>query len=164
MRPATSALLTASLALPAGGLVAHATPRLALINESPSIPRGLYVRAFDQSPRPGAIVAVQPQPPARRYLGALGMPAGTPLLKRIAAVAGDNVCRNSGEMRWPRGDARALTHDRRGAALPAWSGCRQLGADELLVMGDTPTSFDSRYFGPVRRSDLEGVYVEALTW
>jgi type IV secretory pathway protease TraF len=92
------------------------------------------------------------------------MPASVPLLKRIAAVGGDQVCRTSDALQWANRSALALPRDRRGWALPSWSGCRRLAGDELLVMGDTPTSFDSRYFGPVRRSSLAGVYVEALRW
>lgn len=54
--------------------------------------------------------------------------------------------------------------DRRGASLPAWRGCRTLAADELLLLGDTATSFDGRYFGPVRRAEVEGIYREVLQW
>jgi type IV secretory pathway protease TraF len=146
------------------GLAVRALPSPALVNESPSIPRGLYLRALDQRLRPGAVVAVAPPPEARRYLEGLGMPPGTPLLKRVAAVAGDHVCRQGADLQWRGGAVRALSRDRRGIGLPAWSGCRRLAADELLVLGDTPTSFDSRYFGPARRAAVEGVYVEALTW
>jgi conjugative transfer signal peptidase TraF len=145
-------------------LVAHASPPLALVNESPSLPKGLYLRSWNQRPRRGAVVALEPPAPARRYLHSLGMPASVPLLKRIAALAGEQVCRNGRELHWSDREAMALPRDRRGSALAAWSGCRRLAADKLLVMGDTPTSFDSRYFGPVRRSSLTGVYVEALRW
>jgi type IV secretory pathway protease TraF len=41
-------------------------------------------------------------------------------------------------------------------ALPGWSGCRSLEHDELLLIGDHAASFDSRYFGPVRTSSVEG--------
>jgi conjugative transfer signal peptidase TraF len=145
-------------------LVVHESPPLALVNETASIPKGLYLRSIDQAPRRGAIVAVEPPPSARRYLHSLGMPARVPLLKRIAALGGDQVCRTGQELHWSGREATAFPRDRRGAALPAWTGCQRLGADELLVMGDTPTSFDSRYFGPVRRASLTGVYVEALRW
>lgn len=146
------------------GLIAHAAPPLALLNESPSLPKGLYVRSLDQTPRRGSVVALEPPPAARRYLASLGMPTSVPLLKRIAAVRGESVCRGGAELRWPGRAVPALPRDRRGSALPAWSGCHRLGAYELLVMGDTLTSFDSRYFGPVRRTSLTGVYVEALRW
>jgi conjugative transfer signal peptidase TraF len=146
------------------GVIARASPPIALVNESPSIPRGLYLRSFDQTPRSGVVVAVNPPPAARRYLTSLGMPARVPLLKRVAALRGDRVCRTGDALRWSGRTAIALPKDRRGSPLPAWSGCRRLAGDELLVMGDTPTSFDSRYFGPVRRPDVAGIYMEALRW
>lgn len=155
--------LLAAPTLAALGLAIHLPP-LALVNVSPSIPRGLYVRALDQRPRPGTVVAVKPPPVARRYLDALGMPATAPLLKRVAAVGGDAVCRRGAALHWSNRAAWAMARDRRGVVLPAWSGCRRLAPDEVLVMGDTATSFDSRYFGPIRRSGLEGVYLEALSW
>jgi type IV secretory pathway protease TraF len=105
-----------------------------------------------------------PPPDARRYLEGLGMPRGTPLLKRVVATAGEAVCRHRAELDWRGGAAPALHRDRRGTVLPAWSGCRALAQDELLVLGDTPTSFDSRYFGPVHRAAVKGVYREALRW
>lgn len=33
-----------------------------------------------------------------------------------------------------------------------------LAVDEVFLMGDTPDSFDSRYFGPVNTADIEGVW------
>jgi type IV secretory pathway protease TraF len=164
LRMPGSAATVAAAGLVCLGLIARASPPLALVNESPSLPKGLYLRSLDQAPRPGGVVAVEPPAFARRYLASLGMPASVPLLKRVAAVGGERVCRRGAELSWAGRTAVALPHDRRGASLPVWSGCRRLGADELLVIGDTATSFDSRYFGPVRRSSLIGVYVEALRW
>lgn len=158
---ATAAVMVSFAGL---GLAARAMPPLALVNPSPSLPEGLYLRSLDQSLRPGAVVAVEPPPMARRYLDALGMPPDVPLLKRAAALAGERVCRTGGRMQWPGHAVWALARDRRGAPLPVWSGCRRLAKDEVLVLGETPTSFDSRYFGPVRRTRLRGVYVEALKW
>lgn len=55
------------------------------------------------------------------------------------------------------------SHDRRGAPIPRWSGCRRLAPDELIVLGESQDSFDSRYFGPVRAGQVVGVY-EPLPW
>lgn len=145
------------------GVVAETTPALALVNESPSLPRGVYLRR-GWEPGIGSIVAI-PQPEASRsYLAALGMPAEILLIKRVAAQGGDQVCRDHDRVRTPHRTVRALAGDRSGVALPAWSGCHRLGADELFLLGDSPDSFDSRYFGPVRRTAITGVYREVLTW
>lgn len=149
--------LAARLAAGAG-----AAPRL-LINESPSVPRGLYVRRA-APPDPGRLVAVGQPEVARRYLRTLGAPPGMPLLKRVVASGGAWVCVASGRMRWAGGSAAILDRDRSGRPLPHWSGCRRLAPDERLLLGDTSTSFDSRYFGPAPAATVLGVYEEVWTW
>jgi conjugative transfer signal peptidase TraF len=150
-------------ALGALGLAAGETPALALINESPSLPRGLYLRASGPLDR-GVVVAVAPPAQAVGYLDDLGAGPDALLLKRVRAGAGDIVCRDGRTVWTPTGDLSVSERDRRGAPLPQWRGCRALEGDEVFVVGDTPTSFDSRYFGPVTTDRLRGVYREAVTW
>lgn len=141
----------------------RATPALWLINETPSLPRGLYVRSPTR-PAPGTVVAVAPPQAVRPYLAGLGAPADARLLKRVAAGPGETVCREGRRLTWPRGEVIALDQDRRGRRLPVWRGCRRLAADERLVLGDSAASFDSRYFGPVRLAAVEGVYKAVWRW
>jgi type IV secretory pathway protease TraF len=42
--------------------------------------------------------------------------------------------------------------------LVGWRGCRVLNADEVLLLGDTPDSFDGRYWGPINVRLIEGVW------
>lgn len=144
--------------------VADRTPALALVNESPSLPKGLYLREIGAAPGRGATVALPQPPEARRYLGALGMPVDVLLIKRVAAVGGDLVCRGEAGVTAAGRTAPVLEHDGRGEPLPQWRGCRRLGPGELFVLGDAPGSFDSRYFGPVAVGDIDGVFRETLTW
>jgi type IV secretory pathway protease TraF len=157
--PGLGLVTLASLAL-----VADHRPTPVLINESASLPRGIYVRLPGAAPARDAVVAV-PQPSAvRAYLGQLGMPDDLLLIKRVAAVGGDTVCRRDDRLVTPARTVVVQHRDRRGVALPTWHGCRRLGTEELFLLGDTPSSFDSRYFGPVSRSRVTGVYRETLTW
>lgn len=150
--------------LSVAALIADHAPAAALINESPSLAKGLYVRAAGEGPSVGAIVAT-PQPAiARAYLRRQGMPAQVLLIKRVAAAAGDRVCAQGDRLILPGRIVPVLARDRQGVALPAWSGCRRLGPGELFLLGDTPGSFDSRYFGPVPARAIEGVYREGVTW
>lgn len=152
----------AALAL-IGGL-ASGSRDLVLVNESPSLPRGLYVRLPGARPETGSIVAL-PQPEAvRPYLSRLGMPAETRLIKRVAAAADDPVCAHPGGVGLRDRSVPRLATDRLGRPLPQWRGCRRLGARELFLLGDTPTSFDSRYFGPADRAAIDGVYRSLMTW
>jgi len=166
MRPAPGQIVsgTALSGLAALALASAVAPPLALINESPSLPVGLYLRDPGAQPGPGAVVAAVPPPGARAYLARLGAPAEARLLKRVAAVGGQQVCAHPGQLLTPDRRVKVRSHDRQGAVLPIWRGCRVLEPDELILLGDTPGSFDSRYFGPVRRADLDGVYRRALAW
>ncbi len=146
------------------GLIADQAPAAALVNESPSLPKGLYLRAPGEAPSVGVIVAT-PQPVgARAYLRRQGMPAEVLLIKRVAAASGDRVCVQGDRLILPGRIVPVLVRDRQGVTLPAWSGCRRLEPGELFLLGDTPGSFDSRYFGPVQESAIEGVYREGVTW
>jgi len=138
-------------------------PDWILVNESPSVPPGLYFRTRATAER-GALVAIAQPAAARSYLKHLGMPHDVLLLKRVAAVEGDRVCAWFGIVRTPGRRLLTIDRDRQGAALPVWRDCRRLARDELFLLGDTPGSFDSRYFGPVLRGEAVGVYREVLTW
>ena len=146
------------------GAVADRSPAVALVNESPSLPRGLYLRDPGAAARPGVTVAFPQPPAARRYFQTLGMPPQVLLIKRVAAGGGERVCRNGGVIRMAGRTVPVLSRDRRGADLPQWRACRRLEPNELFVLGDTAGSFDSRYFGPVRRADIDGVFREIFTW
>jgi type IV secretory pathway protease TraF len=153
-----------AVGLLAFGAVAAQRPAVALINESPSLPRGVYVRVHAANIGRGAVVALRQPESVRPYLSRLGMPAEVRLIKRVAATGGDRVCSDGRWLIAPMRTVRIHARDRTGVALPAWRGCRRLAPDERLLLGDTPSSLDSRYFGPVRIAQIEGVYRETLTW
>ena len=163
LRWPTAALAIAAL-LAGVATAADGLPAVALVNESPSLPRGVYARVPSKTIALGSVVAI-PQPAgSRAYLGSLGMPADVLLLKRVAAVGGERVCGRNGIVETARWRVEARPQDRRGVRLVAWQECRVLRANEVFLLGDTPGSFDSRYFGPVSRSEITGVYREVLTW
>lgn len=143
-------------------------PAPVLINESPSLPRGLWLRDAPITPdrplRRGDVVAVPQPPEVRPVLAALGVPADLPLLKRVAAVGGDRVCADGRGLVAPFRTVRVTQRDGLGRPLPTWTGCRALGPDEVLLLGDTAASFDGRHFGPVPKDRLLGRYRELLTW
>ena len=156
-------LVTAGLA--AAALVAPAlrpvTPRL-LWNASASTPIGLYLIRPSAMPAVGDIVAVAPPDALARFLADGGyLPNDVPLLKQVAALAGQTVCRTDAAITIDGVPvASALTHDRRGRALPVWQGCRWLGAAEIFLLNpEIRDSLDGRYFGPLPLSAVIGVAV-----
>ncbi|GGO99648.1 S26 family signal peptidase [Stakelama pacifica] len=138
--------------------VVHPRPRL-VWNASASAPIGLYRIQPDRDPPTGALVAAMPPAGLARWLAARGyLPAGLPLLKHIAAKAGQRICRHGAVVSI---DARpvviARARDGRGRPLPVWRGCHTLQAGELLLLNPAvPDSLDGRYFGPLPASAVIG--------
>lgn len=136
---------------------AHPAPRL-LWNATASTPVGLYVVQPLRTLHVGDLVAAQPPEALARFLAEGGsLPRGVPLLKQVAALAGQIVCR-TGRIVSIDGAAVAVARERdsRGRDLPVWSGCRVLGASEILLLNRHPDSLDGRYFGSLPVSSVIG--------
>lgn len=134
------------------------TPRL-VFNASDSLPRGWYRVAPGCVPRVGRVVLVRLPASAAAWAAQRGyLPLGVPLLKPVAAVAGQHVCRVGDVLRVDGGPSVVVRPvDGRGRPLPSWRQCRVLRGGELLVLGTAhPASFDSRYVGPVDVSAVLG--------
>jgi conjugative transfer signal peptidase TraF len=133
--------------------------RYAVWNMSASVPTGLYAIRGKASLDVVERVAIEPPLDLRRLLATRGyLPTGVPLIKRIAAVSGQRVCR-FGHGVTIDGDFAgvARSFDSRGRPLPAWFGCRKLRSNELFVTNPAaPDSFDGRYFGPLRLDTVIG--------
>ncbi|RIV84001.1 S26 family signal peptidase [Aurantiacibacter xanthus] len=140
--------------------VALADPRPRFIwNASASAPIGLYRTHAAPDPPANSLVAVIPPQQWAHWMAERGyLPEGVPLLKHVAAKAGQCVCRN-GNMVSVDGQPVAVARDRdsRGRPLPVWQGCHKLRSDEFLFMNPSvPDSMDGRYFGPLPATTLLG--------
>ena len=157
---AFAALLASALAVLAITESALVKPEVRLVyNPTESAPRGWYVvhpvaqievgdYVIAQLPRDIAAFAAK-----RDYL-----PRHVPVLKRIAATAGQRVCvRNGTVLIDGVAVATTLTLDGKRRSLTAWSHCRRLETGELFLLNaSAPSSFDSRYFGPIDVSFVRG--------
>ncbi|MDC6282727.1 S26 family signal peptidase [Ralstonia pseudosolanacearum] len=116
-----------------------------------SLPSPLPVNSIVLVPLPGEAAALAAQ---RGYL-----PTRVPLLKRVGAIAPQEVCVAGGIVSINGvPSAAVLRADRLGRPLPSWQQCRRLEPGELFLLSVTnPASFDSRYFGPVAASTVIGV-------
>lgn len=132
---------------------AYSTPMLRLVyNASESLPIGWYRIEATRSFRPGDTVLINLPHQVRTFAAQRGyLPTNVPLLKTVAAVAPQHVCVLRGLIVVDSEPvAIRLRVDRKGRALPQWSGCRQLDDGELFLLSTSNLeSFDSRYFGPV---------------
>lgn len=134
-------------------------PRILVWNASSSLPVGLYYLHETSVLRIGDRVAIDPPPKLRHLLTVRGYLApGLPLLKQVAALPGDSVCRSGRTIAVNGNDlGEARLSDRRARPLPAWQDCHVLASDEIFVMNPrSPDSFDGRYFGPIARDRLLG--------
>jgi conjugative transfer signal peptidase TraF len=141
------------------------------INESPSLPIGIWrVSPPDRDLRRDDIVSFCPPDTSdfhealqRGYLGK-GLCEGgyEPLLKPVAAITGDRVTRTEEGININGrsiANSKSLGHDGSGRNLPG------PGTDNVIVAkGEVwvissynPLSFDSRYFGPIPISSIEGL-------
>ncbi|MGU1969248.1 S26 family signal peptidase [Pseudomonas aeruginosa] len=122
-----------------------------LDHRADSLPRRLEVGSIVLVPLPAEAAALAAQ---RGYL-----PTRIPLLKRVGAVAPQEVCIADGRVRIDGvPSAAVLPADRWGRPLPSWQQCRRLESGELFLLSVTnPASFDSRYFGPVNAGAVIGV-------
>lgn len=133
------------------------TPRL-VWNASASAPQGLYTVTSDAWVEPGEMVIARVPlryrqlAAARRYL-----PMNVPLVKRVGAYAGDQVCASGREIfvNGKRVAERRVT-DRMGRPMPMWEGCTVLRGRQLFLLMDHPGSFDGRYFGLTEAADVIG--------
>ena len=145
----------AVMALP----VAVRLPIRLVWNASASVPVGLYaVQALDR-PIVGELVVIAPPEPLAGFLAARGaLPRDVPLIKPVAALPGQIVCRYGRQISidgFPRAEAR--DRDRLDRPLPVWQGCRVVADDELFLMNAARSdSLDGRYFGVLPMTALRG--------
>lgn len=158
--PIVVAIVTAALAVLGLTEAVNRRSRLILWNASPSEPPGLYIRTASPATA-GRLVAFLAPPRAYPYADRkLAFLHQVPIIKAVGAGEGDLVCARGGALvinGQRRGPVLAI--DSQGYRLPHWAGCRRLGKGELFVFSQrVPNSFDSRYFGPVDRAKILGVY------
>lgn len=132
-------------------------PRL-VWNASASAPTGLYLVSPDAWIEPGDMVIARVPDEVRRLAAERRyLPSNVPLVKRVAAYAGDEVCA-LGQQIFINGRpvaARRLT-DSHARPMPTWSGCQRLRGRQVFLLSDNPASFDGRYFGLTEGEDIVG--------
>ncbi len=164
--PLLMIVLVQSLFVASAALPALETKPPVILNETPSMALGIYVHQGEVAGiKRGDIIAMPMNSATRNYLvKKLGYPKDTMLIKRVAGLSGDLVCRQGSVVTFNKRTLVAARSDQQGNLLPAWNGCRTLSTSEVFLLGDHPASFDSRYFGPVSQGELAGIYRAAVTW
>ncbi|GAA3674184.1 S26 family signal peptidase [Acetobacter lovaniensis] len=130
-----------------------------LWNASASTPLGLYDLTAPNGLKAGDLGAVRPPKLLADFMVGRGyIGRGVPLLKPVAALPGQQVCRVGGTVTVdgvPFGEAQE--RDRRGRVLPVWQGCRRIAPDQIFLMNPSVRdSLDGRYFGLLPRTAVIG--------
>lgn len=153
------AALIGCAAVPLTASIMWEPPVLFVWNATASAPVGLYrLRAQEPARRGDMVIAWTPAPArelaARRHY----LPANVPLVKHLAAAAGDRVCA-AGRTISINGRPVAVrqAYDAAGRPMPWWMGCRKLRENEYFLLMDSASSFDGRYFGVSRNGDVLGL-------
>ncbi|MFG1392334.1 conjugative transfer signal peptidase TraF [Xanthobacter agilis] len=142
------------------------TPLKLVWNVSASAPIGLYAIEAALRLEVTDLLAIKPPAALARFLVERGyVGAGVPLMKRVAGLPGQDVCRRDRTITVDGvAYGEALERDRMGRPLPVWRGCRRVAEGELFLMNfDVPDSLDGRYFGPLPASTVIGRAVPLYT-
>jgi len=147
----------------------------ARFNSTKSLPKGLYWTSSKPVAKGDHVIFCPPQiavfdeAKKRGYIGA-GFCQGNYgyMMKRVLAAKGDSVSiTNSGVIvnGEPLPNSTPFDSDKSGRPMPRHEVAQfVLGDNEVLLMTDSPVSFDARYFGPVARVQLQSVIEPVLTW
>ena len=142
--------------------------RQIVINTSPSVAPGLYIRSAN-APAVGQLIEFRIPPMARAYVQARAgrIDRDWYILKPIAAGPGDVVDTWSD---WLVINGRRISrmppvYDSAGHRLPIWRSHCVLRSDEFFVFSARiPNSFDSRCYGPISREQVVAVRKPIITW
>ncbi len=137
------------------------------INLTASVPRGVYLRVLQRDITYGSYAVFRLSDPLADQLSiAPWYPKGGLFIKEVVGVGGDmiepahNGYRINNTELFPR-----FNHDRYGNILPQeLESIYTVPQDSLILGSDHPYSFDSRYFGAISLSTLDGVYRLLWSW
>lgn len=136
---------------------------LFVLNVSPSVPRGLYVRWLSV-PVTGELVLFRPHRDVSTWYEELtGDELSRGFLKPIYATGPFTICRqedNTLEL-----DGAALPSSSLAPRFLAVNTCRDWEDGVFFVLSTrVANSFDSRHYGPVSTTRIDGTFRPALVW
>jgi conjugative transfer signal peptidase TraF len=127
------------------------------LNVTPSLPVGLYrIAPVQATLRRGDLVTFDLPAPLRRhrFLGSLTKP--------VAGLAGDRICVQAGTLLINGLDYGPVLPDAPAHALQD-DECLTVREGDIFTASTSPRSYDSRYFGPIPRLDIQRA-MPVLTW
>jgi len=139
-------------------LAAVVSTRWVRLNVSPSVPYGLYRLAAVPTPLTPGTLVVLPVPDSMRAWQTI------PLLKPVAAVAGDTVCVEAERLQIAGVDFGPVYRAAQGHTLPTLDGCATVPVGAVFLASHAPRSLDGRYFGVTPLTTVTAQALPVLTW
>lgn len=113
------------------------------INRTSSMPKGIYAKTTSHNLKSGDIIVL------------IIDQFKNNLIKYIAGISGSEFCFDENRDLWIDGISTAQDNTQKYPQdPPTQSTCQTLKHDELLVLGEHPDSYDSRYFGLIKTSQV----------
>ncbi len=113
------------------------------INRTDSMPRGIYIRRDLDKIENGDIIVFRKAE------------INIDLIKYVSSVGPSEYCIDQNLTLWVNEISVAtINTEKYPTERPDQSKCLPLLNGEILALGDHPNSYDSRYFGPVKISDV----------
>lgn len=127
--------------------------QIIFLNQTASMPTGIYIKKSKDKLEIGDIIVFYSKETKSN------------LLKYVAGYDGYEYCLDFENTLWGNSFPLAQKniakfHEEK----PTQSLCKTLKKDELLVLGEHPDSYDSRYFGPIKRQQVIAQVELALEW
>ena len=142
-------------------LAAVLSTRWVRLNVSGSLPYGLYRLVPVPQPLPRDTIVLLPVPETVQHVWSKWVP----LLKPVAAVAGDTVCNRDGVLQINGVAYGPMLRTAHGTHLPHMlQGCCVVQDGEVFLASHVGNSLDSRYFSCVRIGELTAHAIPVLTW
>lgn len=144
------------------GFVLNFVSRRLVYNATASYPIGFY-RVHSNYSESDVVWFDVPNNVERLVFGRNYIPQNAKLMKKIIAGEGASWCVSDRSLIVEGiSVGKIRTEDSNKLPLPQLpEGCNTLGLDEVIVASPHPLSFDSRYFGPVKKETVHG-RLEAL--
>lgn len=132
--------------------------KIILYNYTDSLPHGFYLLC-PGVPKKGDLVAFRPPEEAARLIRERKyLREGAWLLKYIVAQKGDSVCTDNGRVSINGVDYGGIhAYDKEGRLLPHYRFLGIQGDSYFVAVKGFNDSFDSRYYGPVKKENIIGI-------
>ena len=144
-------------------LIFGSEEKIIYVNLTDSVPRGVYVRVPKNKIMRGDYIVYEPTEKIQKIMVANGWSNGKEkFLKIVVGISGDKYEIGENFIVNGKNLGEVLAKDSEGHELPNIYGKYKVGAGEILPAGTNVKSFDGRYTGTIKESEIEAKVVPII--